>query len=141
MKQIELWRFGYFDVARKRYSTTNYLLTEQDARIHFPDEAQKGARLAGSSARARNSRRVPGDVYKRMAGLKAMKRQSFNAGRVESVSTEVGPTDAMAAISLRPLCRMTLDASCVSTPTPKRVRRPTHSESCPRNLRSRKGRV
>jgi hypothetical protein len=25
MKQIELWRFRYFDVARKRYSTTSYV--------------------------------------------------------------------------------------------------------------------
>jgi len=41
MKQIELWRFRYFDTTRKRYSTTSYLLTEQDARIHFPDGAQK----------------------------------------------------------------------------------------------------
>jgi len=41
MKQIELWRFRYFDTARKRYSTTSYLLTEEDARIQFPDGAEK----------------------------------------------------------------------------------------------------
>ena len=41
MKQIELWRFRYFDAVRKRYSTTSYLLTEQDARIQFPDGSQQ----------------------------------------------------------------------------------------------------
>lgn len=41
MKQLEFWRFRYFDIARKRYSTTSYLLTEEDAQIQFPDGAEK----------------------------------------------------------------------------------------------------
>jgi len=69
MKQIELWRFRYFDAVRKRYSTTSYLLTEQDARIQFPDGSQqvpgtleirrvpeKGAEFAAASQALQGSR-------------------------------------------------------------------------------------
>ena len=61
MKQIELWRFRYFDTARKRYSTTSYLLTEEDAQIQFPDGAEKvpGHSRSGAWPKPKLSTRRP----------------------------------------------------------------------------------
>jgi hypothetical protein len=53
MKQIELWRWRYFDQVRKRMVTTRCVLNEADARIEHPDavkvEGAGGSRGPGEA--------------------------------------------------------------------------------------------
>jgi len=72
MKQIELWRFRYFDVARKRYRTTSYVretvaevpatFTECAHGIRWPDG--QVSRWCAGEGLSESARKVP----TRMAG-------------------------------------------------------------------------
>ena len=50
MKQIELWRFRYFDTARKRYSTTSTFSQKKMPRFSFQTGQRKSRGHSRSGA-------------------------------------------------------------------------------------------